>query len=649
MTVPAPLHGPGAAWCLGFVERRCGEFVTAALADEAKPDETRPDEAEPAGAVLSLAELDLGGDAAAAADHELLAVLALRLRAQPDAAHDRLALRFVTSSASRVFGSRWLINDIPVPTPAGLDELALLVYRIRRTPRLERVVAAIENAIEALEVAGDDDDLVLGRAALERLEVLDDAADAAVAMSGRGLRFAERAGAARADRYLAVVGAAGQGGIEPLWLTDRKLHEGSDRASARPVTGKPYALLRLGARSTRQSVREFIDEIRRRHQRRPAEAATDQGESFARFVDRQLDKRRRELIEATYGHHKMYPVVTPIAVEAAGNLEGTVAFTDEAPSRFKKLIDGMRTSLQDSFGVKVPGIRVRLNDADLPQGTYIIMLDEVPLVSGNVDPGKLLCFAEPDALTRPPFDGTWTALDEATPPDGSGRPACWIPLERGDEVRAAGLETLDAAAHIELHLRSVLTANLDMFVTFDDIAERLPDAAGEGIRRARGGLARFIEVVRSLLLEALPITPLAVLAHRYLGSVEMPAVELAEALRAAPAVRERIAHGAASWTLLALSEDCEARIRGCVHREGDAAVLALEPELTQEILTAVRNEVGALPDGAQPAVVVEDGRLRPFVRNLLVLEFPRLRVVARRELDGVAGLPAPAATISVEP
>jgi hypothetical protein len=62
----------------------------------------------------------------------------------------------------------------------------------------------------------------------------------------------------------------------------------------------------------------------------------------------------------------------------------------------------------------------------------------------------------------------------------------------------------------------------------------------------------------------------------------------------------------------------------------------------------VRNEVPK-PDGGGPVVlVVEDASLRPFVRGLLVLEFPlRVKIVARREIQGVVGLPAPKATISL--
>jgi hypothetical protein len=70
-----------------------------------------------------------------------------------------------------------------------------------------------------------------------------------------------------------------------------------------------------------------------------------------------------------------------------------------------------------------------------------------------------------------------------------------------------------------------------------------------------------------------------------------------------------------------------------------------------QVITAVTSIVGhTLPaDRRRPVLIVEDWRLRPFVKSLIVLEFPEIRVVARREVEGVSGVPAPSATIVVEP
>ncbi len=650
-------------WCRQFVERRCGSFVSAALTDDAT-HEHADGAAEPP--VLSVAEIDLATDVQSAAQHEHVAVLALGVRDHPEGAAGRLALRFVTPStmrsASRAHGSRWLVNEVALPTPPGLDDVSLLVYRVRRTPRLARVLEVVEKSVDVMEGAADEDGLVLGRAVLEQLEVLDDSEEAAIVLSGRQLRFTPSARPGD-ERYVAVVaGGPNLSRAGKLWLVGRKLHEGPDRASAARVDGRPYLLLRYGPRSTRQSVREFIDEIRRRHQPQPSEvAAREKTESFATFVDRQADERRQDVINATFGHHTMLPVVTPVALEVASNLEQTIALTDDPPSRFKQLISDMRTSVETFFGVRVPGLRARLNETDLPDGTYIIMLDEIPLASGNVDPEQLLCLATPTALASA-LGGDWNAssgVSEATLPDGSGRKACWIPADRGEEVASAGFTTWDAAAYITAHLRSVITRNLDMFALLDEletsfskVEEGEPDSSTlltllTRLREAPGGLPRFAEIARSLLLEQLPIKPLRPLTLQYLEVADGLTLDVAEALRRVPAVSASVTSGAPEWRLFDLADEYEGTVRQGVHRKNGAAVLVLEPEVTQKLLTAVRRAVTSSLDGEQPVVVVvKDASLRPFIRSLLVLEFPRVRVVARREIEGVGGLP-PAEVITV--
>jgi flagellar biosynthesis component FlhA len=85
-----------------------------------------------------------------------------------------------------------------------------------------------------------------------------------------------------------------------------------------------------------------------------------------------------------------------------------------------------------------------------------------------------------------------------------------------------------------------------------------------------------------------------------------------------------------------LAQDYVALIRENIQRDGDAAVLALEPEVTQEALTAVRNEINRLSSrSAKPVILVDDWKIRPFVRALIEPEFPQVRVVAEREVAAV--------------
>ena len=44
-----------------------------------------------------------------------------------------------------------------------------------------------------------------------------------------------------------------------------------------------------------------------------------------------------------------------------------------------------RNQIQGQFGFKIPGVRVRANDGDLSNGTYVVLIREVPIVADTVD------------------------------------------------------------------------------------------------------------------------------------------------------------------------------------------------------------------------------------------------------------------------
>ncbi len=127
-------------------------------------------------------------------------------------------------------------------------------------------------------------------------------------------------------------------------------------------------------------------------------------------------------------------------------------------------------------------------------------------------------------------------------------------------------------------------------------------------------------------------------------------MEIAEEMRLAPAVRAHLTRDLADWRIFTLDETFEASLQEGIIREGDGAVLALQPELTQKLLTAVKNlvqPVRSAANGMPCVLVVEDWRARPFVQSLLVLELRWLRVVARREIEGLANVPVPLGRIAV--
>ena len=169
-----------------------------------------------------------------------------------------------------------------------------------------------------------------------------------------------------------------------------------------------------------------------------------------------LDEREQTKVRDHYGERWATErlIVTPVAVEVAADLvplvegEGT-----QLHPNLSILVEEMRSRVREEYGVRVPGIRFRGNEGDMPDGTYIISMLEVPLVMGNQEGGSRLYLGEQatlDALflktqqaAHDPVTqaaGFWIASD-----DCQGRSKIRPPWRRKTRPSGRGVAWLTAA------------------------------------------------------------------------------------------------------------------------------------------------------------------------------------------------------------
>ena len=70
-----------------------------------------------------------------------------------------------------------------------------------------------------------------------------------------------------------------------------------------------------------------------------------------------------------------------------------------------------------------------------------------------------------------------------------------------------------------------------------------------------------------------------------------------------------------------------------IEQQNQGAYLALDPETSQEILSAVRYEINQLPPSARRPVILTSQDIRRFVRKLIELEFFEVAVMSFQELS----------------
>lgn len=343
---------------------------------------------------------------------------------------------------------------------------------------------------------------------------------------------------------------------------------------------------------------------------------------------------------ATPTSTSMMSVVTPIAIELHGALLPTDPNWENTHPFLQQYVPDMRERILDELGVRVPGVRTRVNSDDLPENSYILMLHEVPIVLGYAQPGKLFCG---NPLLASLQQVVPESNDVFNPLTGE-QDGFWFDPATVDAEKAAALEPLDHFQYMVRHLEHLLRQNLAGFFSISELNEmfeRWVNVEGDDSEsdRRRQLIAtalpdsrarwKLVTVIRALLDEGVTVSalePILIAFHEHKDEDERA---IAEVVRLSQ--RERLPGNTDGKRFAHLSDDYENTLASGIYDQGAKRLLALEPEPTQELLTAVRMALG---DSKRSQVVVVTRRqgIRPYVRKLLELEFPSLAILSEQEL-----------------
>ncbi|QSQ28255.1 type III secretion system export apparatus subunit SctV [Pyxidicoccus parkwayensis] len=331
------------------------------------------------------------------------------------------------------------------------------------------------------------------------------------------------------------------------------------------------------------------------------------------------------------------PVVTPIVLEVSDALVPYVDSRQDNGKFLFELVPFMRDGLFVELGVRFPGVRARGN-ASLPPGAYQIQINEVPVVTGQATLGHILVNDTVDRLKLMNIQG-FEAINPAT-----RQPAAWVPEQHRETLEAAGLTTWDVPGYIILHMAAVLRRNAREFVgvqetqtMLEQLEKAFPAIVKEVVPKVVNVL-KLTDILQRLVEEEISIRDLRGIlqALAEYGQVEADNVMLTEHVRAAQRryISHKYARGTGTLVVYLLDPNIEEAIRGSVKRTSAGAHLALEPELAQEIVQAVRSECGHLPPSAQRPVILTAMDIRRYVRKLLEYEFnPSFSVLSYQELS----------------
>ncbi|MBX3238314.1 MAG: FHIPEP family type III secretion protein [Chitinophagaceae bacterium] len=334
-----------------------------------------------------------------------------------------------------------------------------------------------------------------------------------------------------------------------------------------------------------------------------------------------------------------FAVTLPIVVEISNNLSTGADGQDWYV--IKELVPQLREDILTRYGVRLPGIRFRLTDPDLPTDNFIISLEEVPLKMDRTYSDKLLIYREKEQLTIPGIEA-----EEAVHPL-TGKKISWVSGQFEHLLREADISFEEKPfVYIIDSLHSLLLRNLDIFIDtgfcIDYITglsaankeNKEPGIEGRAAKISESPplLTLFCQTLKDLVKERVSIADKRVVTALFLDALE----EYKEVSEIVTCMRRNMKHtlpvNQYPVEKMQLSLATEEKIRANLFAEAGKIFLAMLPEDCQDVLREIRDAVGRNPLLNTKALMINDPGLRIYVRKLTDMEFPDLIVASGEEL-----------------
>ncbi len=354
------------------------------------------------------------------------------------------------------------------------------------------------------------------------------------------------------------------------------------------------------------------------------------------------DIPKEEVVKkAVAKHGDVLPFImpSPISLEVGGDLIPNVDDSQDGGRFINELIPLLRHGLYYELGVNFPGIQVRGQTIDMDPESYVININEIPVARGKIEKGCILVGESLEQLQLFNITGKETLH----PIDNSV--VTWISAEYKDIAQQAGFRMWDISEYLILHLSFILRRHSHEFLGVQEVQTMLSELEKTHPALVKEIVPKVItvlqlsEIFQRLVQEDISIRDLknvfATLAQW--GEVERDTVALTEHVRAG--LKRYITYKYAGQTgtlaVYLLDPDIEESIRAAIRKTDKGNYLALEPEVTQDLVESVGREIAShpMPPGAKPPVVLTISEVRRYFRKIIELEFPQLAVLSYQELS----------------
>jgi type III secretion protein V len=221
-----------------------------------------------------------------------------------------------------------------------------------------------------------------------------------------------------------------------------------------------------------------------------------------------------------------FALTVPLMMDVASNVQTMIQ-----PQMLNDELIKVRRALYFDLGVPFPGIHLRYNDK-LKAGSYYILMQEIPMSQGVLNPGKVFLRDDPDHLN---LLGVQSEPGDAFLP---GLPTVWVDQAHKGDLAKAGIAFMDAPQILTYHLSYVLKKYAAEFIGVQETRFLLTHMEGsfpELVKEAQRvlPLQKITEVFQRLVSEEISIRNLRSILEALIewGQKEKDIVLLSEYVR----------------------------------------------------------------------------------------------------------------------
>lgn len=351
--------------------------------------------------------------------------------------------------------------------------------------------------------------------------------------------------------------------------------------------------------------------------------------------EQEMEEVREEAREQAAQVQVLFPSVMPLSVDFGSGLSPMV--DDARLAWLRDMIPSMREGVFFETGVKVPNVRIRTDVRNIRARDISISIDEVPVETVEIPEGKVFVAERPDALQRLGIEV------HATTHPMTKRPASWVSDADIEAVEKAGFKVWDAAGYALIRLTAVAKTNVARFLGVQETQALLEQLEGpfpatvQEVVPRQLTLHQLADVLRRLAEEGVSIRNmrgiLEIIVDRARG--ETDPIVLTERVREGLSrfITHQVARPDGSVVAYLVDRELEDVVAGAIRHAPDGSYLALPPDVTRDILSAVRRCVQTDVEQGRTPVLLADQSVRRYVKRLVSLEFPECLVLGFQELD----------------